>query len=194
MKGFRTGCSVSIFLLLLGLSMLAGVQEAASAPAPKPIVLKFNSWVPEGITYGRCMDWYLTEVEKGSGGRVKFERYWASSLVPARKELDGLTKKIVDIASIFLAYTPAEIPLSNVASLPVINTNVWTGETAYIELNELPAIQKELARLKVKFLAPLSTSSQEVITNVPINTIDDFKGLKIRATGTNAEVLKGIAA
>jgi len=197
MKGFRTASIVSIFLLLMGLSLLAGVQEAVAAPAPKPptpIVLKFNSWVQEGITYARCMDWYLTEVEKASGGRVKFERYWSSSLVPARKELDGLNKKIVDLASIFLAYTPAELPLSNAASLPVINANVWTGETAYIELNELPAIQKELAKLKVKFLAPLSTSSQEVITNVPINSIDDFKGLKIRATGTNAEVLKGIGA
>jgi TRAP-type C4-dicarboxylate transport system substrate-binding protein len=190
MKGVKTISIVFIFLLLMGLSMLAGVQEAASAPTP--IVLKFNSWVQEGITYAQCMDWYLTEVEKAGGGRIKFERYWSSSLVPARKELDGLNKKIVDIASVFIPYTPAELPLSNVAPLPVINANVWVGETAFIELNELPAIQKELAKLKVKFLAPLSTSSQEVITNVPINSIDDFKGLKIRATGTNAEVLKGI--
>jgi len=192
MKRVRTISIVLIFLLLMGWSMLAGIREAA--PAPAPIVLKFNSWVQEGITYARCMDWYLTEVEKASGGRVKFERYWSSSLVPARKELDGLNKKICEIASVFLAYTPAELPLSNVASLPVINANVWAGETSYFELNELPAIQKELAKLKVKFLAPLSTSSQEVITNVPINSIDDFKGLKIRATGTNAEVLKGIGA
>src|SRR3989304_64195 len=99
MKGFRTGSIVSVFLLLMGLSMLAGVQQAAAAPAP--IVLKFNSWVQEGITYAQCMDWYLTEVEKASGGRIKFERYWSSSLVPARKELDGLNKKIVDLASVF---------------------------------------------------------------------------------------------
>lgn len=191
--GIRKISRIFIFLLFIVFSIVGSIQQAVSASVT-PLVLKFDTWVPEGIAYARCMNWYLSEVEKASGGRVKFERYWSASLVPARKELDGLNKGISDIASTLLPYTPAELPLTNVTALPVINTNIWAASMAFIELSEMQVIKKELSKQKVKFLVPLSTSSQEIITNVPINSISDFGGLKIRATGRNAEVLKGIGA
>src|SRR3546814_15579717 len=61
-----------------GASALGGLPF--SALAQKKISFKFDSYISETAGPSGLDQWFLTELEKRSGGRVNVRRYWAGSL------------------------------------------------------------------------------------------------------------------
>ena len=166
----------------------------AKAPA-KPIVLKFGSWTSPKGGFGKTKDWYLTEVEKRTNGRVKFERYWSSSLAPAKELLDALDAGIADVATIMPSYYPGKLPLGTVASVPGVWENPYDGGMAYHALyKEMAPLQKELAKYNSRFLSPVIISVYQISTVQRVDSIAALKGVKLRAAGHQATLMKALGA
>ena len=120
---------MSIRMLARGLAVLAIAFSVASVPQTgqaQDFVLKFGTLDSSTSIIGKGQTWYLKRVEELSKGRVKFEPYWSSSLVPSRQLLDALKSGIADVSFIIPGYYPGKLPLLTVATLPTTYADAYT--------------------------------------------------------------------
>jgi TRAP-type C4-dicarboxylate transport system substrate-binding protein len=166
----------------------------AYAAQDKPITLKFSVWTPSPDVnmFSRANSWLVREVEKRSKGRLKVEYYWAGSLIPAKKTVDGLKSGIADLAFVNSDYAPGKLPLCTVGSLPVISHDYYTSSMALRELMKMPALKKELDANNIMYLGQVTNISLGFWTKQPVHSIADLKGKKIVIDGDRARVMKDL--
>ena len=110
------------YFILLSL-ILALVIPAALAAADKPIVLKWGDHAAPSVRT-RGVDWWIAEVEKLSGGRVKIEPYIAESLVKAKDMPAAVKAGTLDMATFVAAYYPDRMPALNVVDVAGITNRL----------------------------------------------------------------------
>ncbi|MBI2832608.1 MAG: C4-dicarboxylate TRAP transporter substrate-binding protein [Chloroflexi bacterium] len=213
MKTKKLWAMVTMLLVVGLLSGALGCKAPASSPTPaakpapattpaatpkppaSPIVLKFSIWSPPAQVYSASNIWYLDEVEKRTGGRIKFERFFAESLAPQKDHLFAVEKKMADVASAMPSNTPAELPLAQVGALPGIWQDLWPALMAWRDLyKEVPEMGQELAKHNARFLSVAAGTPWSLLSKKPVKSIADLKGLKVRVTGTVASLLKELGA
>jgi len=192
----------ALSIILVGIFMLVGcsssneqtsTQNEQSKPSEtsdqnkaetKTITLKSSIQSPPKAHLSRGFDAFLDEVEKISDGQIKFERYYSETLAKAADQLNALSTGIADISMFVPTYTPGKIPLATVSSNPALWADSWVGSKAYNEIyHTVPELQKELEGQNVKFVSQYATPTYYIISNKPVNSLEDVKGLKVIATG-----------
>ena len=175
MKKITTFFLVATFLVLLA----APIQAAA------PISLIFSCHVGEnnwGPTHGGRA--WLDQVEKATGGRVKFECYWSSSLVKLKDTLKALQDGIIDVAIVGPGFYPGQQPLTEVSALPFLGaaSSEQSSVVTWRLYEKFPELQAEHKNLGVKPLVFLNCDYHPMTTKKagPIKTLEDFKGKKLR--------------
>jgi len=180
---------LGIISAALSFALLAGPLQAAEAT--KPLVLKFASWTPPQVNFGRAGVWIVQEMERRSQGRIKIEYYWSSSLIPAQQLIDALQKGVSDISFINPAYQPGKLPLLSVISIAV--GDVCPSSKALQELMQMPEIKAELDSLNMRYLGPLTNNTYGVWSRrKQVRNLGDLKGLKLRAVGNHANLLHAL--
>lgn len=185
-------------LVLIGLAVMASAP-ASFAQAPQVFTFKYasDSPPPEVNPYTAAQNAWMEEVERRSNGRIKFARFWAQTLVPSTDQLRAVTTGIADVSCILSGFWPADLPLSNVAWLPGITTDSWSGMMALRELIQTyPAFKQELEdKNKIKFVTGAAVGPSGIITTRPVRTLDDLKGMKIISiAGPLSDWLKALGA
>jgi len=175
----------------------AVVFAAGTARAAEPIVLKLSHFVPPQHAFHKWVVGWTQKIEQESGGRLKFEIYPNGQLVgPPNRQFDAARNGITDIAFCLHGVTPGRYPMTELANLPF----TWPSSGA-----NLPEMGKRMTELAPKYLAAehtglhilfMSMANPVVIySRVPIKTLDDFKGKKIRyASITNKFLLDALGA
>jgi TRAP-type C4-dicarboxylate transport system substrate-binding protein len=168
--------------------------NSKSGEAAKPaetIKLSYSVFFPP--THIQCMtatNW-AQEIEKRTQGRVKITVYPAGSLTKADQCYEGVVKGISDIGMSCFAYTRGRFPLLEALDLPVGYPN---GSDATRIANEI--VQKhnpaELADTHVLYLHAHGPGI--VASKKAVRTMDDLKGLKIRATGLSGKIAEALGA
>jgi TRAP-type C4-dicarboxylate transport system substrate-binding protein len=183
-----------LWLPILTVLILSLVMAPAYAAEKKPVTLKFSVWTPSPNVnmFSNANSWLVREVEKRSKGRLKVEYYWAGSLIPAKKTVDGLKSGIADLAFVNSDYAPGKLPLCTVGSLPVISHDYYTSSMALRELMKMPALKKELDGNNIMYLGQVTNISLGFWTKQPVHSIADLKGKKIVIDGDRARVMKDL--
>ncbi len=170
---------------------------AGRAQAADPIVLKLSHFVPPQHAFHKWVVGWTQKIERESGGRLKFEIYPNGQLVgPPNRQFDAARNGITDIAFCLHGVTPGRYPMTELANLPF----TWPSDGA-----NLPEMAKRMTELAPKYLAAehtglhilfMSMANPVVIySKVPIRTLADFKGKKIRyASITNKQLLDAFGA
>ncbi len=168
-------------LYAIGLALLAmlGVGLSEVRAAEKLIYATFFSDVYAG---SKTDIWFMEEVEKRSGGEIKFERYWANSLVKATDLLPSLRSGAADIVNgAPVAYNGKEYPLAGVM-MPFLSTR---GDLVMLAWRDLyrnnAAFRAEFESKGVKVLYPFAWAENTLWSRKPVSKIADLKGLKVRA-------------
>ena len=141
---------------------------------------------------------WTEKIEKESGGRLKFEIYPNGQLVgPPNRQFDAARNGITDIAFCLHGVTPGRYPMTELANLPF----TWPSSGAELagdgEADDRAGA--EISRRRAHRPAyPVHVDGQPgraSIPRMPIKTLDDFKGKKIRyASITNKYLLDALGA
>lgn len=169
----------------------ATTTTAIPTTSTAPIVLKFGTATTEVGGFGQCLVWWMNEVEKRTNGRVKFERYWSSTLAPSTALLGSLTSGIADVTVLQAGNEPANMPLAYFGYLPNLFKDVWPAAKAETDLyQQIPELNAELTKAKARYLFPFVAAAQGIMSKVPINSINDLKGMKIRTIGESGPLIR----
>jgi TRAP-type C4-dicarboxylate transport system substrate-binding protein len=151
--------------------------------------------------WGRERDWtrplhyWVEDMKNRTNGRWQIQLHYGSVLGPNKEQLDGLKAGLFEAAQFCPAYAPGKTPLHTVGELPFIQPSD-PNEICQIlaALWEHPALLKELKRWGSVPLFPGTISQLGLMTNRPIRTVDDLKGLRIRISGLQAKVMEMFGA
>ncbi|MFW5730386.1 MAG: TRAP transporter substrate-binding protein [Desulfonatronovibrionaceae bacterium] len=169
-------------LVVLGLYSFAGAET---------IVLSYANFPPAQTFPSVQMERWKQEVEERTGGRVKINTYPGGSLLGAKNMLRGVIQGQADIGNLSMSYQPGVFPMTTVMELPVGFTSAAVASLVLWELYE--KYQPEEFR-QVKVLTMFANAPSNLMTSVPVKSLEDLKGLEIRASGTASRILEVLGA
>jgi TRAP-type C4-dicarboxylate transport system substrate-binding protein len=181
-------------LVLFGV-VLAMVIAGEGRAEADPIKLVYHESIVRG-THTLVDEWFMDEVEKRLPGKIKFERLFGGPLGKTEDQPANLKAKVFDLAWVTSVYNPGLYPALTMTTLPFLTPNLKAANLAAMDLNEHPAVQKEQLALNQKILYHTFSEPMELLSHKSVRTIEEMKGMKIRAHGGAAAALKaaGITA
>ena len=195
-KDFFKGLALGTISLPVFIRSCAG-ENIAQSSAPNIITGKsyqwkmVTTWPPNFPVLGEGCTRFAKLVEEMSGGRMKIEVYGGGELVPPLEAFNAVRSGVAEIGSGAGYYWKGMVPAAQFfASVPfgmnAQQINAWLISGGGLEL------WKEL--YGAYGLIPMPGGNTGVQMggwfNREINTIDDFKGLKMRMPGVGAKVLE----
>jgi TRAP-type transport system periplasmic protein len=169
-------------------SLAAG---ALASPAHAQTTLTFSSWVsPAHHLSVWQVDW-TKEVEKATGGRVKFNLLPKHPSAPPGT-FDAVRDGLVDLSYVTASYTPARHVLPLMPELPGAGETAEINSVAYSRIH-WKHFHKVGEYKGVKLLAVWTHGPGQMFTKKQINSLADFQNLKIRTGGgISAEVISAL--
>ena len=171
---------LSIIALVMVFSFFTPVAIAA------PIKLSYANFPPAPTFPCVQMERWKKEVEKRTNGKVVVNTFPGGTLLGAKNMMDGVIAGQADIGNLCMAYQPGRFIVTNATSLPLGITNAHQGSLVLWEVWK--KYQPE-AFAKVKVLAMFTTAPTNIMSKVPVRTLEDLKGLDLRASGGAAQIL-----
>jgi tripartite ATP-independent transporter DctP family solute receptor len=163
-----------------------------SEAAGDQIVLRFAGNLPANHFVTRGQEFYAKQVEARTKGKVKIEVYPAGQLFSDKDLIRALPNGAVDMAEATCAQWTGIEPLWLMFDLPLFfkDRNHWHR----VVDSRVGTILKEEFEKKTgtKVLYWMDYGSSAFASKMPLRTMEDFKGKRIRGVGE--AVLKGIQA
>lgn len=175
--------ALMMLCLVVALTTLLLVPMAISAG---PITLSYANFPPAPTFPCVQMERWKTEVEKRTNGQVAIKTYPGGTLLGAKEMMDGVIAGQADIGNLCMAYQPGRFVLTNLTSLPVGFSDAHTGSLVLLDIYEKYKPDEFAA---VKVLAMFTTAPSNIMSQVPVRSLSDLKGLSLRASGVPAQCL-----
>lgn len=185
-----------VSLILLMVSLLF-VLAFSSVSFSKAIVWKSSGHGPASDPSQIFHDKVCEAITKASGGRLIVKPFVGGSIVPATKELDAVDQGVLQMAYTCPMYNldkwkAAGLISSRPGGLPGEALRTWFDYAGGADL-----MNKMMKGYNIMtFPGALSPLPPEVFlhSKKPIKTVEDLKGLKLRAAGDGGEILKRLGA
>ena len=156
-----------------------------------PMKLSYANFPPAPTFPCVQMERWKEEVEKRTEGGVAIDTYPGGTLLGAKNMIDGVIAGQADIGCLCMAYQPGRFVITNATSLPLGLPNAKVGSLA---LWHLYLKYKPEAFSKVKVLTMFTTAPSNIMSKTPIRSLNDIKGVSLRASGGAAQILKAWGA
>ncbi len=156
----------------------------------KTVKLTYSCFFPPTHIQSKLAEDWSKEVGKRTNGKVKVEYYPGQTLTKAKQCYDGVLEGLSDIGFSVMAYTRGRFPVMSAVDLPLGYTS---GKAATKVVNDVYAKfkPKELDNVKVMYLHAHGPGLVHT-RGKAVRKLEDMKGLKFRAHGTSAQVVKAM--
>jgi TRAP-type mannitol/chloroaromatic compound transport system substrate-binding protein len=153
-----------------------------------------TSW-PGGIGLQIFKDWCGTIAEK-TGGELAFEPFGANDVVGDFQLYDAVKNGVLQAVNPFTIYAQGIIPAAVfLTSYPLGLRNPHEFDVFYYGLGGLEIARELYAAQGMYYVGPIHHGPNIIHSKVPIRSIDDFRGRKMRLPGGMvAEVFQAIGA
>jgi len=127
---------------------------------------------------------WFKKVEEVTKGRVKIEPYWSQTLAKGPDNWNAIKTGVADMGWCVQGYWAGMTPLSDVINLPALGfkTGEKGSEVLWRLYAKFPEIQREYKDVHVLVLHT-SAPYFLITTKKQVKTLEDIKGLKLRALG-----------
>jgi TRAP-type C4-dicarboxylate transport system substrate-binding protein len=179
-----------ILVAVLCVGLMVSVLPFGQADAAPVIRLKVANYFPAPASQSTVLEEFCRELEKRTAGQVKVDYYPAQSLLSSTAMFDGIIKGIADIGYSHIYYTAGRMPVTETAGLPLEYPSAWVSSQVVNDFYQ-QFKPKEFDQVKVLWMNT-STPSGISTAKKPVHTLEDLKGLTLRAPGICAEVIKAL--
>jgi TRAP-type C4-dicarboxylate transport system substrate-binding protein len=176
---------------------LAGCWLAACAPTPPPgvTVLTYGSQYSPMHPFSRADIAWMEWVERRSGGRLRIQPFWSGSVLSAENSMTEIRHGVVDIGLITPIYSRGGTHLIHLQAGFYAGLTTFQQQVALYRCLEHadPQFGRELQGLVV--LAVQGGNLPGIVTrDRPVKSLDDLRGLRLRAPAELLEVLRKFGA
>ena len=176
--------------IILALAVIISLTlPNAPAFSADVIKLKFSNFFPPPAPHSKICEEFIAEVEKRSGGRIKFQYFAGGSLLKAPRMYEGVVTGISDIGLAHVEYTPGRFPVTEACDLPLGYPSGWVANQV---VNDFYRTFKPKEWDKVKILWMHASNPNVVISKKAVRKLEDMQGLTIRAPGRVGNTIKAL--
>lgn len=134
---------------------------------------------------------FTGNVKDATDGTISIRRHEGGSIVPDADMMSAVSKGTLDMAEGYGGYWPGKVQIAGIeAGLP----GAWTSyEEAMHIFNEdglVDLVRADYAEQGIHYLGPVFGGNYDLLTKEPVNSLEDLKKMKIRATPSIAKVLQ----
>lgn len=183
-----------LLTLLLALLVAACGRNEPAAPAPEYVLTYASPYQPTHPFSRADIEW-MEHVERASGGRIGFRPYWAGALLSSDMSMEEIRHGVADIGLITPIYARGGAHLQRGQSGFYGGVRDIAEQIAVYDclVDRFPALSEELEGLHV--LAVQGGNFPGILTrDRPIRSLEDLKGLRLRAQSDAVDVLRELGA
>jgi TRAP-type C4-dicarboxylate transport system substrate-binding protein len=154
------------------------------------IKLKAANYLPVTHAMSLLSGWFCDEVKTRTKGQVEITYYPGGTLLNPVKMYDGVLAGISDLGFSNIEYTRGRFPVMEVFDLSLGFPSGWVATQVSTDFfNKYKP--KEWDDVHVLYL---TTSGPFILQTIskPVRTLEDLKGLKVRATGQMSDTIKAL--
>ncbi|TCO69886.1 TRAP-type mannitol/chloroaromatic compound transport system substrate-binding protein [Rhodovulum euryhalinum] len=141
-----------------------------------------TSW-PGGAGLQIFKDWCATIQEK-TGGELAFQAFGANDVVGDFQLYDAVKNGVLDAVNPFTIYAQGIIPAATfLTSYPLGLRNPHEFDTFFYGLGGLEIARELYAAQGMYYVGPVQHDANIIHSKVPIRSLDDFRGRKMRLPG-----------
>ena len=179
----------------VGGGAILGAPFIGNAQAAKTTTWKVQTSWPGGIGLKIFKDWCNSIVEK-TGGELAFKPFGAKDVVGDFQLFDAVKNGVLDAMNPFTLYWAGRMPAAVfLSSYPLGLRNPHEWDTFYYGLGGLQMARKLFDKVGMHYVGPIHHGPNIIHSKVPIRSIDDFRGRKMRLPGGMvAEVFQAAGA
>ncbi|MRI34838.1 C4-dicarboxylate ABC transporter substrate-binding protein [Endozoicomonas sp. OPT23] len=156
---------------------------------------RFANLYSRGTAYGEVYQNFADNIEAMSGGRIKVQMMYAGEGVGQTGILGSVKSGLMTMGAPFQAMHAGEFPPGVVeVGLPGTTSDVGELSALFHEKGWNEVLTEAYGKQNMVYLEPYIQLPVYVLTKKPINTIEDFKGMKIRAPGAYGKFLRNLGA
>jgi len=181
-------------------SIVAGGAATLAAPSLATAAGKTTTWKiqtswPGGVGLDIFKEWCHSIKEK-SGGQLEFIPFGAKDVVGDFQLFDAVKNGVLQAMNPFTLYWAGRIPASVfLSSYPLGLRHEADFNTFFYGLGGLEIAREVFARQGMYYVGPIQHDPNIIHSKVPIRSIDDFRGRKMRLPGGMvAEVFQDLGA
>ncbi len=177
---------------------VAAIGVALSASAASTKELTYGSFVaPSHSTMRLGVYPFAERLKEQTNGELTMKVFAGGAMGGAKELLGNVRDGIVDSGSIVDIYSAADIPLSAAPSSLIAalgNLPVAAAAMNELQLLDCPKCVQERARNNMIGLAWTASGPYQLLCTREVRTLDDLKGVKVRADSGMARILSDLGA
>ena len=174
-------------LALVLLALVAGGTALGPPPAaaqPKPVVWNLPTVAAPSYFHTVNYNALAAKVKEKSGGRMEIRIHPASSLYPSAELIPAVLDGRTELGTVLASYLTDVLLEIGPLELPFMTGSVEEHKKAALQLR--PFYTERFARQGLKLLSIHAWPSQQIFSTVPIRSVADWKGKKIRVYGADS--------
>ena len=167
----------------LGAIAVTGAPFIGNAQAAKTATWKVQTSWPGGIGLSIFKDWCNSIVEKTSG-ELAFKPFGAKDVVGEFQLFDAVRNGVIEAMNPFTLYWAGRMPSAVFfSSYPLSLRQPGEWDVFYYGLGGLELAREAFGKMGMHYVGPIHHGANIIHSKVPINSIKDFKGRKMRLPG-----------
>lgn len=160
-----------------------GAPMIRNAAAAETTTWKIQSSWPGGVGLEVFKEWCGT-IKERSGGELAFQPFGAKDVVGDYQLFDAVKNGVIDAMNPFTFYWAGRMPAAMfLSSYPMGMRNPHEWDVFFYGLGGLEMAREMFAKQGMYYVGPIQHGPNIIHSKVPIRSIDDFKGRKMRLPG-----------